>query len=153
MVEIVRTRDVFFEAELKRDFKPLRVDEGNFLFELVGEDGRRRLIWRRSRKVFYVSKLDANKICWTVADLGPATNDPELTVPCGDGRDGTDVAQAFELLDWAAAERKRLAARAAEVEPLRTAAFLNAMQEAVEENRRRQKAQSTFAASGQLVRS
>lgn len=153
MVEIIRSRDVFLEAELTRDFKPLRVDEGNYAYEIVGADQRRRIIHRRQRKIFYVSKLDANRIVCTVNDLGSATNAPQLTIPCGDGREGTDVAQAFELLDWAERERVRLNARAAEVDPQRTAAFITALNESNEEVLRRRKGQSTFAASGVLVRS
>lgn len=147
-MEIIRERNPLFEAELRRDFKPEEVVEANFAYRAITAEGRMVLLHRRQRKVRFRS-LDGNSICETVVDLGPATQDQAITVPCGGEN---EIAHVFELLDWAARRRAELRARRAEVQPLRDAAFLASLQNYAEEFERRRRGISTFGYGGQLQR-
>ena len=129
MVEIIRERNPVFEEDLKRDFRPLEVREGNFTYRVVGPDMRVRIVHRRQRKVLFVA-LDQNSTCETVQDLGPATQADPWCMPCDEG---VERAQALELFDWALRKRAELAERRALVKPLRDKAFLQGIAEVNEE--------------------
>lgn len=147
-MEIIRERDPLFEAELRRDFKPEEVVEGNFAYRAAMPDGRIIQLHRRQRKVRFRSR-DGNSICETVVDLGPANRDTSVVVPCGGEN---EIAQIFELLDWAARKRAELRARRAEVQPLRDAAFIASLRNYAEEFERRRHGISTFGYGGKLQR-
>lgn len=120
-IDLIRTMDPLFEEELKRDFRPLEVREGDFSYRAQSPDGRVRLIHRRQRKVLFVDPKDANHTCeLVVADLGVATQEDPWVMPC-DGE--VEWAQVLELVDWAMRKRAERAAREAQVNPLRTEAM------------------------------
>lgn len=139
-VEIQRRVDPQFEDELRRDFRPHEIVEGDFTYRVVGQDLRVRIVHRRQRKIRYVS-LDQNRICETVRDLGPATGEGGFVVPCSEE---VEIAQAMELLDWAARKRAELRQRQAEVQPLRDEAWRQSVVAHFEEAARRSVGMSTF---------
>ncbi len=133
MVEIIRERNLLFEDDLKRDFKPFEIVEGNFTYQVVGPDMRIRIVHRRQRKVRYVSS-DQNQIAEVVTDLGAATNDDAFAMPC-DG--AVEMAQALELFEWAKRARRERKEREAWVKPLRDEEFKRAIVDAFEEGAKR----------------
>lgn len=140
MVEIIRERNPVLTEDLKRDFRPLLVMEGNFTYRVVGPDLRVRIVHRRQRKIRFVS-LDQNHVCEVVEDLGPATQDDPWIQPCDQE---VDWAQSQELIDWSLRKRKERAEREAWVRPLRTAAFLQGIAESNDEAVKRAVGASTF---------
>jgi hypothetical protein len=148
MVEIIRERNLVLEEDLKRDFKPFEIFEGNFQYRVVGPDLCIRTINRRQRKVRYVSS-DQNRICETITDLGVATDEDAFVMPC-DG--AVEMAQANELFDWAKRARNERKAREAWVKPIRDEAFRNYVADAFEEGARRAVGQSSFGPLVQLQR-
>lgn len=140
MVEIIRQRDPVLLEDLKRDFRPLVVMEGNFLYRAVGEDMRVRLIHRRQRKIRFVS-LDQDRVCEVVEDLGPATQDDPWIQPC-DGE--VEWGESQELIAWSLRKRAERAEREAWVKPLRTAAFIQAISDSTDEAVKRAVGSSTF---------
>lgn len=139
VVELMLTRTPEFEAELKRDFKPFEVMEGDFTYDLV-IDGRRAILNRRQRKVRYVS-ADQNSIREVINDLGEATGEDAYAMPC----DGVvEMAQAWELIDWAKRKAAERRARQTWVGPIRKAAFLQAVADSTEESVKRALRASTF---------
>lgn len=167
-MEIIRERNPLFEFELKRDFRPLEVAEGDFTLEVTNDgrsvlmmdretgqvfpdpdgtmmaicpaDGRRRLLQRFQRRITFVS-LDQNRTAMTVTDLGPARGITPVFIPC---ENEVEMAQALETLDWAAVKRRELVAREAEIKPLRTAAMLASVQNKFDEAQRAARGLSTF---------
>lgn len=129
MVEIIRERNPRFMDELKRDFVPFEVVEGDFSYRAVSPDGRATLLHRRQRKVRYVSH-DQNSLSETVDDLGPATGEDSYVIPC---HEAVEVAQAIELIEWAKRKAAELEARRAIVEPLRTASWMDWLKRQQEE--------------------
>lgn len=131
------------------------VDEGNPLRQSVPDDGRVRMLQRWQRRVRFTS-LDQSRECVLVTDLGEALGMDAIVVPCREGSDAVtaddsvDYSHAIELLDWAADRQRFYAQRRTAAEPLRTAAWLNALRERAEEILRARKGQSTFGYSGIL---
>lgn len=131
-----------FQEELRRDFRPMEVREGNFQYRVLYPDGRFRLVHRRQRKVLFIDKRDANRLCeMVVQDLGPATAEDPWVIPC-DGE--VEWAQALELADWAKRKRDERQSREAWVNPLRREAMLASVQLKYEEAARRATGLSTF---------
>jgi hypothetical protein len=124
----------------------------------VPDDGRIRVLQRLQRRTRFVS-LDQSRESVVVTDLGPAVGMDAVCIPCRDPRDpasatdSVEYAHAIELLDWAAEKARFYAARRRLVQPLRTAAWLAALQDKAEEILREKKAQSTFGYRGILQRS
>lgn len=141
MVEIIRERTLAFEEDLKRDFRPLEVREGNFTYRVAGPDMKIRIVHRRQRKVLFVDPRDVNRLCEIVEDLGPATMDDPWVMPC---QEGVEWAQAVELFEWAKRKRAEMEARRAIVKPLRDEAFLLSVQAHYEEAGRRASGLSSF---------
>lgn len=133
MVEVIRERNPRFEDELRREFKPFEIVEGDFTYTAVGPDMRARIIHRRQRKVRYVS-ADQNELRETVNDLGPATGEDSYVVPCSDA---VEMAQALELIDWQKRKTAELAARRAMVAPIRDAEWKRFLVDFDEENRKK----------------
>lgn len=148
MVEIIRERNPQFMDELKRDFVPYEVMEGDFSYRGVTPDGRMSLLHRRQRKVRYVSH-DQNSLRETVDDLGPATGEDAVVIPC-DG--AVEIAQAIELIAWHKRVAEVLKRRRAEVEPERTKYFLDQMELLNDEARRAQKGMTTVGPYARVQR-
>lgn len=140
MVEIMRNRDPLLVEELGRDFRPLRIMEGNFTYRVCGPDMRIRIVHRRQRKIQFVS-LDQNRACEVVDDLGVATSDDPFVMPCDEE---VEMAQALELFEWAKRKASERKAREAWVKPLRTAAFIQAVAESNDEAVKQAVGASTF---------
>lgn len=121
MVEIIRERNPKFMDELRRDFVPFDVTEGDFLCGAQLPSGKILYANRRQRRIRYIS-ADQNSLCETADDLGPATGEEAVRIPC-DG--AVEIAQVIELLDWHKRKMADLEARRAWVEPLRTASWLD----------------------------
>lgn len=87
--------------ELARDFKPVDVSERDRTVQQPGPDGRVRILQRRVREVRFVTG-DQNSIKTMVWDIGPATGDDAITIPCGGATDMAQVHDAFDkhLNDW-----------------------------------------------------
>lgn len=148
-VELLLERTPGLEAELRRDFRPLEIVEGNFAYNVLNsETGRVTLQWRRQRQITYV-KSDQNTTAKVVTDLGPATYDGQFVMPCSDE---VEMAQAIELIEWGKREAAQRREREAWVKPLRTAAWLKALQESNEEAQRRATGASTFGPSHKVQR-
>lgn len=134
MVELMVERTLLFEADLKRDFRPFQVEEGNFTCELETKDGEtclvcpvgyahRHMLQRRQRRIHYVSE-DQNRLCMTVDDRGPATADGQFVMPCGGA---VEMAEAWDQIEALKERQRALAERQAWVKPIRDAAWLKAL--------------------------
>jgi len=130
MTELMVERTLLFEEDLKRDFRPFEVVEGNFLCTLPSPiSGRPMTYNRRQRRVRYIS-ADQNSIRETVDDRGPATADGQFVMPCGGA---VEMAEAWDQIDALKERSRALTARQAAVKPLRDAAWLVALAEMQEQ--------------------
>jgi len=122
MTELMVERTFLFEDELKRDFRPFEVVEGNFLCTLPSPvSGRLTTYNRRQRRVRYISH-DQNSIRETVDDRGPATADGQFVMPCGGA---VEMAEAWDQIEALKERSRALTARQAMVKPYRDEAWFN----------------------------
>jgi len=96
------------------------------------EDG---LVHQRSRRTRVLTCLTPDQQLTVLPyDMGPATGDEALSMPCAGA---VEMAQVWELFEWYSENLAARKAREAEVEPLRTSAFLEGLaQEQDELNKR-----------------
>ncbi len=149
MVEIIRRNDPLIAEELKRDFRPFEIWEGNAAVTVVGEDHRLRVVHRRRRVIRYISTLDGEKARDIITDLGPATAQEAFVLPC-DGE--VELCHALELIEWAKRSSAERAARNKAIKPERDRAFLEGLADTADDWTKRKLGRSTYGPGGKIQR-
>ena len=131
--------------EFDRDFRPVDVSECDRTIRKVGEDGRVRLLQMRVREVRVIS-ADQNSIKTLVWELGPATGEAVITIPCDQA---VDVAQAHDLLQAHMEQWYPMyVARRAAAQEDRQQRFVRALIQEADEQTKRKLGLSTFGPGG-----
>ena len=119
-------------AELPRSFRPWSIHECDMPRLLEGDDGR---IHQRQRRTRVLACLTPDQQLTVVPyDMGPATGDEAISMPCAGA---VEIAEVWELFEWYGIGLAKRKARAVEAEPERTAAFLEALAQEQDELEKR----------------
>lgn len=81
--------------DLRRDFKPIQVGEKDMSRKVLGDDGLYRILQRRVRVVFFIGKDQTTKrhLAW---DMGPATGEDAVLIPC---EGAVEMSQVFDIFE------------------------------------------------------